>query len=198
VSYSLPELPYDYAALEPHISAQIIELHHDKHHATYVAGANTTLEKLDAARKAEDYGAIVGLEKTLAFNVSGHALHSIYWTNLSPDGGGEPEGELAAAIANDFGSFAAFKAQLTQTTATVQGSGWGILAWDPLGGQLLVEQAYDHQSNLVNGAVPLLAVDIWEHAFYLQYKNVKADYITAIWNIINWGDVATRFAKAKG
>jgi superoxide dismutase, Fe-Mn family len=198
VSYSLPELPYDYAALEPHISGQIIELHHDKHHATYVAGANTTLEKLAAAREADDFGAIVGLEKTLAFNVSGHVLHSIYWTNLSPDGGGEPDGGLADAIANDFGSFKAFKSQLTQTTATVQGSGWGVLAWDPLGQQLLVQQVYDHQGNIGQGAIPLLAVDIWEHAFYLQYKNVKADYISAFWNIVNWEDVAARLTAAKG
>jgi superoxide dismutase, Fe-Mn family len=197
VSYSLPELPYDYAALEPHISGQIIELHHDKHHAAYVAGANTTLEKLAAAREADDFGAIVGLEKTLAFNLSGHVLHSIYWTNLAPDGGGEPEGELAAAIANDFGSFKAFKSQLTQSTATVQGSGWGVLAWDPLGDRLLVEQVYDHQSNVGQGAVPLLVIDIWEHAFYLQYKNVKADYISAVWNLVNWADVASRLASAK-
>jgi Fe-Mn family superoxide dismutase len=198
VSYSLPELPYDYAALEPHISGQIIELHHDKHHAAYVAGANTTLDKLAAARDADDFGAIVGLEKTLAFNVSGHVLHSIYWTNLAPDGGGEPEGELADAIANDFGSFKAFKAQLTQSTATVQGSGWGVLAWDPLGQRLLVEQVYDHQGNVGQGAVPLLVIDIWEHAFYLQYKNVKADYISAVWNLVNWVDVSSRLTAAKG
>jgi superoxide dismutase, Fe-Mn family len=197
VSYSLPELPYDYAALEPHISGQIIELHHDKHHAAYVAGANTTLDKLAAAREADDFGAIVGLEKTLAFNLSGHVLHSIYWTNLSPDGGGEPDGELAAAIDNDFGSFKGFKSQLTQTTATVQGSGWGVLAYDPLGERLLVEQVYDHQSNVGQGAVPLLVIDIWEHAFYLQYKNVKADYISAVWNLVNWADVTSRLESAK-
>jgi Fe-Mn family superoxide dismutase len=198
VSYSLPELPYDYAALEPHISGQILELHHDKHHAAYVAGANTTLDKLAAAREADDFGAIVGLEKTLAFNVSGHVLHSIYWTNMSPDGGGEPEGELSEALAGDFGSYAGFKSQLTQATATVQGSGWGVLAWDPLGQRLLVEQVYDHQSNVGQGAVPLLVIDIWEHAFYLQYKNVKADYITAFWNVVNWADVASRLTAAKG
>jgi len=198
VSYSLPDLPYDYSALEPHISGQIIELHHDKHHATYVGGANTTVDKLAEAREANEFGAIVGLEKTLAFNLSGHVLHSIYWKNMSPDGGGEPEGELSAAITEDFGSFAGFKNQLTQTTATVQGSGWGVLAWDPLGKSLLVEQVYDHQGNIGQGAVPLLVVDIWEHAFYLQYKNVKADYITAFWNLVNWADVSDRLSKAKG
>ena len=198
MSYSLPELPYDYSALEPHISGQIIELHHDKHHATYVGGANTTVDKLAEARESNDFGAIVGLQKTLAFNLSGHVLHSIYWTNMTPGGGGEPEGELAAAIKDSFGSFAGFKNQLTQTTATVQGSGWGVLAWDPLGKSLLVEQVYDHQGNIGQGSVPLLVVDIWEHAFYLQYKNVKADYITAFWNLINWSDVSDRLNKAKG
>jgi len=197
LSYSLPELPYDYAALEPHISGQIIELHHDKHHAAYVQGANTTLEKLAAARDADDFGAIVGLEKTLAFNVSGHVLHSIYWTNMTPDGGGEPEGALAEAITADFGSFKGFKSQLTQATTTVQGSGWGVLAWDPLGQRLLVEQVYDHQTNVGQGAVPLLVIDIWEHAFYLQYKNVKADYVTAFWNLVNWADVESRLTAAK-
>ncbi|MGH9095691.1 MAG: superoxide dismutase, partial [Acidimicrobiales bacterium] len=170
MSYTLPDLPYDYAALEPHISGQIVELHHDKHHNTYVQGANTTLEKLEAARDADDFGAIVGLEKTLAFNVSGHVLHSIYWKNMSPDGGGQPEGELAQAVDANFGTFDKFKSQLTQATTTVQGSGWGALAWDPLGGRLLVEQIYDHQSNIGQGSVPLLVIDIWEHAFYLQYK----------------------------
>jgi superoxide dismutase, Fe-Mn family len=195
--YTLPDLPYDYGALEPSYSGQILELHHDKHHAAYVAGANTTLEKLADARSKEDFGAIVGLEKTLAFNVSGHVLHSIFWTNLSPDGGGEPDGELAAAIDEHFGSFAGFKGQMTQASTTIQGSGWGVLAWEPLGGRLLVEQVYDHQGNVGNGSVPLLAFDAWEHAFYLQYKNVKADFITALWNIVHWADVAKRFERAR-
>jgi superoxide dismutase, Fe-Mn family len=195
--YTLPDLPYDFGALEPHYSGEILELHHDKHHAAYVAGANTTLEKLADARGKGDFGAIVGLEKTLAFNVSGHVLHSIFWKNLSPDGGDKPAGELAAAIDQDFGSFDAFKAQLSQASTTIQGSGWGALAWEPLGGRLLVEQVYDHQSNIGQGAVPLLVFDAWEHAFYLQYKNVKADFIAALWNIVNWADVASRFAQAR-
>jgi superoxide dismutase, Fe-Mn family len=198
LSYSLPELPYDYSALEPHISGQIIELHHDKHHNTYVQGANTTVDKLAAARDADDFGAIVGLEKTLAFNLSGHVLHSIYWTNMNPDGGGNPEGVLADAIDAEFGSFTKFKSQLTQATSTVQGSGWGALAWDPLGRRLLIEQIYDHQGNIGQGAIPLLVIDIWEHAFYLQYKNVKADYVTAFWNLVNWTNVASRYEAAKG
>jgi Fe-Mn family superoxide dismutase len=198
LSYSLPELPYDYSALEPHISGQIIELHHDKHHNTYVQGANTTVEKLADARDKNEFGAIVGLEKTLAFNVSGHVLHSIYWTNMTPEGGGSPEGALADAIDSEFGGFDKFKAQLTQATSTVQGSGWGALAYDPLGQRLLIEQIYDHQGNVSQGGVPLLVIDIWEHAFYLQYKNVKADYVTAFWNLVNWENVASRWEAAKG
>ena len=195
--YTLPDLPYDYAALEPHYSGEIIELHHGKHHAAYVAGANTTLEKLADARSKEDYASIVGLEKTLAFNISGHVLHSVFWKNLSPDGGDKPTGSLASAIDENFGSFDAFKAQMTQTSATIQGSGWGVLAYEPLGARLIVEQVYDHQSNLANGSVPLLVFDAWEHAFYLQYKNVKADFFAALWNIVNWSDVSSRLDGAK-
>ncbi|HLI00361.1 MAG TPA: superoxide dismutase [Acidimicrobiales bacterium] len=198
MAYSLPELPYDYSALEPHISGQIIELHHDKHHNTYVQGANSTLEALGEARQSSNFGAIVGLEKSLAFNLSGHVLHSIYWTNMTPGGGGTPEGELAAAIDEEFGSFDAFKGQLTAATTTVQGSGWGALAWDPLGRRLVIEQIYDHQGNVGQGGIPLFVIDIWEHAFYLQYKNVKADYVTAFWNLVNWQNVASRFEAAKG
>jgi Fe-Mn family superoxide dismutase len=197
VAYTLPDLPYDPGALEPHISGQIIELHHDKHHAAYVTGANQTIDKLAEVRERNDYAAVVGLEKTLAFNLSGHILHSIYWQNLSPQGGGAPDGELAAAISEHFGSFEGFKAHLTQATTTVQGSGWGALAYDPLGRRLLVEQIYDHHENVSQGAVPLFVIDIWEHAFYLQYKNVKADYVTAVWQLVNWSDVASRYQAAR-
>ena len=195
--YSLPDLPYDFGALEPHYSGQIVELHHDKHHAAYVTGANTTLDKLGEAREKGDFGAVVGLEKTLAFNVSGHVLHSIFWTNLSPDGGDKPTGDLASAIDEHFGGFDAFKAHLTQASSTVQGSGWGALAWEPLGQRLIVEQVYDHQGNIGQGAIPVLVFDAWEHAFYLQYKNVKADFFSALWNIVNWSDVAARFSAAR-
>ena len=192
-SYTLPDLPYDYAALEPHISGEIIELHHDKHHAAYVKGANDTLEKLAAARDAGDFGAIVGLEKTFAFHLSGHTLHTLYWQNLSGDGGDKPDGALASAIDADFGSFDGFKGQLTQATATTQGSGWGVLAYDSLGKKLTVQQVQDHQGNVGIGTTPLLVFDAWEHAFYLQYKNVKPDYVNALWNIVNWADVAARY-----
>jgi Fe-Mn family superoxide dismutase len=196
-NYTLPDLPYDYSALEPHYSAEVLELHHDKHHAAYVAGANATLEKLAEARANGEFGSIVGLEKTLAFNVSGHVLHSIFWKNLSPDGGEKPVGELSSAIDENFGSFDAFKAQLTSATTTIQGSGWGVLAWEPLGKRLIIEQVYDHQGNTSQGSVPLLVFDGWEHAFYLQYKNVKADYVTALWNIVDWADVAERLDSTR-
>jgi Fe-Mn family superoxide dismutase len=196
-NYTLPDLPYDYAALEPHYSGEILELHHDKHHAAYVKGANQTLERLAEARERSDWEAIVGLEKSLAFNVSGHVLHSIFWKNLSPNGGGKPEGDLAAALEENFGSFDQFKAHLNETSATIQGSGWGVLAWEPLGRLLIVEQVYDHQGSVGNGAIPLLAFDAWEHAYYLQYKNVKASFFEALWNIVNWDDVAARFAAAR-
>lgn len=194
--YVLPDLPYDFGALEPHYSAEILELHHDKHHAGYVSGANTTLDKLEEARDKDDFGGIVGLERALAFNISGHVLHSIFWTNLAPDGGDRPEGELGTALEEHFGSFQAFKDQLTHATTTIQGSGWGVLAWEPLGQRLIIEQVYDHQSNTGQGAVPLLVLDAWEHAFYLQYRNAKADYVSALWNVVSWPDVAERLSRA--
>jgi Fe-Mn family superoxide dismutase len=195
--YTLPDLPYDLAALEPHYSAEVLELHHDKHHAAYVTGANTTLDKLSEARASDDYGSINMLQKNLAFHLSGHVLHSMFWGNLSPDGGGRPEGELAAAIDDSFGAFDHFRNQLTQAGLNVQGSGWGALTWEPLGQRLIVEQIYDHQSNVGQGAPPLLVLDMWEHAYYLQYRNVKADWVDAFWEIVNWPDVAARFERAK-
>jgi len=196
--YTLPDLPYDYGALEPHISGQIMELHHDKHHATYVSGANTALEKLADARDKGDLSTVNLQEKNLAFNLAGHVNHSVFWPNLSPDGGDKPTGELGAAIDDAFGSFDAFQAQFTAAATGIQGSGWSILAWDTLGQKPLVFQLYDHQGNLPAGIYPLLMLDMWEHAFYLQYKNVKADYVKAWWNVVNWADVTQRFEKARG
>ena len=190
--YSLPELPYDYAALEPHYSARLLELHHDKHHAAYVAGANATLDKLAEAREKGDFAAINQLQKNLAFHLSGHVLHSLFWLNMSKHGGGEPDGELADAIKESFGSFAGMKSQLTEAGINVQGSGWGALAWEPLRKFLVVEQVYDHQGNIGNGTVPLLELDMWEHAYYLQYLNVKGDWVKAFWKVVNWEDVAGR------
>jgi Fe-Mn family superoxide dismutase len=196
-AYTLPDLPYDYSALEPHYSGEVLELHHDKHHAAYVKGANDTLAKLDEARDQGAYGTINQLQKNLAFHLSGHVLHSMFWENLSPDGGGKPEGELEAAVIDGFGSFDGFRAQLSEAALAVQGSGWGALTWEPLGQRLIVEQVYDHQSNVGQGAPPLLVLDMWEHAYYLQYKNVKADWVDAFWNLVNWPDVAARFARAR-
>lgn len=196
-TYALPDLPYDYSALEPHYSARILELHHDKHHAAYVAGANVTLERLADARSRDDFDAINQLQKNLAFHVSGHVLHSLLWTNLSPAGGGMPDGELAVAIVEFFGSFEAMRNQLNAAANSVQGSGWGALAWEPFGGRLVVEQVYDHQGNIGNGTIPLLVLDMWEHAYYLQYENQKQDWVTAFWQIVNWPDVTTRFQHVR-
>ena len=194
--YTLPELDYDFGALEPHISAQIMELHHDKHHATYVAGANTALEKLEEARDKGDNGAINKLEKDLAFNLGGHINHSVFWKNMSPDGGGEPDGEVGAAIDDYFGSFESFKKQFSDNATSIQGSGWSMLVWDTLGKRLNLAQLFDQQGNLPAGQLPILQLDMWEHAFYLQYKNVKADYVKAWWNVVDWANVQARFANA--
>ena len=195
--YTLPDLPYDYAALEPHISAKIMELHHDKHHATYVAGANTALEKMAEARANGDGAAAAKLSKDLQFNLGGHVNHSVFWQNLSPEGGDKPTGELAAAIEDHFGSFDAFRDHFTAAATTIQGSGWAILALEPVGGNLVIEQMYDQQNGVPVATIPLLQLDMWEHAFYLDYQNVKADYVKAWWNIVNWADVQARFEKAR-
>ncbi|WP_270263643.1 superoxide dismutase [Kocuria marina] len=196
--FTLPDLPYDYAALEPHISAQIMQLHHDKHHNTYVTGANTALEKMEEARANGDAAGAAKLSKDLQFNLGGHINHSIFWKNLSPEGGDKPEGELAAAIDNFFGSFDAFRDQFTAVATTIQGSGWAILAYEPIAGNLVIEQMYDQQNGVPVATIPLLQLDMWEHAFYLDYQNVKADYVKAFWSIVNWADVAERFEKARG
>ena len=195
--YSLPELTYEYSALAPHISAQIMELHHSKHHAAYVAGANTALEKLAEARDANDFANINRLQKDLAFHLGGHTNHSIFWKNLTPDSQERPSGELASAIDEYFGSFDKFRAHFNAAALGLQGSGWAFLAWDAIGGQLIIEQLYDQQGNIAATTTPLLMLDMWEHAFYLDYKNVKGDYVNAFWNIINWDDVAKRFAAAR-
>ncbi len=195
--YTLPELPYDYAALEPHISAKIMELHHDKHHATYVAGANTALEKLEEARSTGDFANVNKLEKDLAFNLGGHVNHSIFWNNLSPDGGDKPTGELASAIDEYFGSFDGFVGHFSAAAVGIQGSGWAVLSWDVVGQRLLVQQMFDQQNNVAQGTVPVLQLDMWEHAFYLDYHNVKADYVKAFWNIANWADASRRFETAR-
>lgn len=194
--YNLPDLPYDYAALEPHISGKIMQLHHDKHHQAYVTGANTALQQLGEARESGNFGAINKLEKDLAFHLGGHVNHSIFWTNLGPDTK-VPEGELAAAIDEFFGSFEQFQAQFAAVANGIQGSGWSVLAWDQVGQKLVTFQLFDQQANVPLGVVPIFMLDMWEHAFYLDYLNVKADYVKAVWNIVDWENVAARFANAK-
>ncbi len=195
--YVLPDLSYDYAALEPNISGRIMELHHDKHHLAYVNGANSALDLLAEARDKNDMTWVNKLQKDLAFNLAGHVNHTVFWRNLSPEGGDKPFGELEAAIDEFFGSFDAFRAHFTASALGIQGSGWSILAWDILGSKLIIEQLYDHQGNLAPASIPILMLDMWEHAFYLDYQNVKAEYVKAFWNIVSWADVQARFQAAR-
>jgi Fe-Mn family superoxide dismutase len=195
--YTLPDLSYDYGALEPHIDGRIMELHHDKHHRAYVNGANEALDGLSEARETHDFRKIGALERALAFHVSGHVLHSMFWQNLAPKGGGRPQGPLGEAIDADFGGFDEFKDQLIQAAMTIMGSGWGVLEWDPLGRRLVTTQIHDHQSQTTQAGIPLLVLDAWEHAYYLQYGPDKKRFFEAIWNVWNWEDVALRFKSAQ-
>lgn len=194
--YTLPDLPYDYSALEPHISGQIMQLHHDKHHRTYVTGANQALQALEEARTKNDFARIAAYERALAFNLSGHILHSLFWQNLSPDGGGRPAGQFAEQIDADFGSFDGFKNQMVRAAATIMGSGWAALAWDPASARLIVVQIHDHQSETAQGSLPIMVLDAWEHAYYLQYHNEKAKFFEAVWNLWNWDDISTRYMSS--
>jgi Fe-Mn family superoxide dismutase len=194
--YTLPELAYDYSALERSISGSIMELHHGKHHQAYVTGANAALVQLAEARDSGNLANVNKLQKDLAFNLGGHVNHSIFWTNMSPNGGDKPVGELAAAIDDYFGSFDKFTAHFTAAAMGVQGSGWAALVWDSIGQQLIIQQFFDQQSNFAAGTVPILMLDVWEHAYYLDYKNVRADYVKAFWNIVNWSNVQARFSAA--
>lgn len=194
MNYKLPELNYDYSALEPHISARIMELHHSKHHQAYVTGANAASEAMAEARETNNFSNLPKLQKDLAFNLGGHVNHSIFWENLSPHSS-EPSSELAAALTEYFGSFEMFKNHFVAAALGIQGSGWAYLAWDALGNRLIIGQLYDQQGNLAMGSIPLLMLDMWEHAFYLDYQNVKADYVKAFWNIVNWEDVSRRFGS---
>jgi Fe-Mn family superoxide dismutase len=194
--YELPPLPYAYDALEPHIDEQTMRLHHDKHHLGYVKGLNNALARLDAARRAEDFSAIKAISRDLAFNGSGHLLHSIFWQNMSPTGGGGPKDDLRKMIARDFGNVDSFTAQFKAAAGAVEGSGWGILAFEPLSGRLIIVQAEKHQNLTVWGVVPLLVVDVWEHAYYLKYQNRRGEYVDAFMEVVNWQNVAERLAGA--
>jgi Fe-Mn family superoxide dismutase len=196
MTYTLPELGYDYSALEPHISARIMELHHSKHHQAYVTGANAALDAMAEARANDNFANLPKLQKDLAFNLGGHVNHSVFFRNLAADDG-EASGELLAALAEYFGSYEAFTKHFTAAAMGIQGSGWAYLAWDSLGSRMVIGQMYDQQGNLPMGSIPLLMLDMWEHAFYLDYVNVKADYVKAFWNIVNWEDVARRFESVR-
>jgi Fe-Mn family superoxide dismutase len=195
--YSLPRLSYAFDALEPILSAEALELHYHKHHGPHTKGANDALDKLAEARRRNDCAKIQQFEKDLTFNLSGHLLHSLLWRNMSPKGGGRPHGRLAEAIDLHLGSFDAFKAHLTSAAASIQGSGWGALSWEPHGKRLLVEQLYDHQSNVGNATLPILVVDMWEHAYYLQYRNRKSAWLGNFWDLVDWTDVGSRFEKVR-
>ena len=198
MAYTLPDLPYAHDALEPHYDHETVTLHHDKHHAGYVAGLNAAMENLEKAREAGDMTAVKALSKELAFHGSGHMLHSIFWTNMKPGGGGEPTGELADEIKASFGSFSAFKAQFLAATNTVEGSGWGILGWHRDLGKLIILQAEIHQNLTLQGIIPILVCDVWEHAYYLKYQNRRPEWTNAFLDhLVNWDNVAERFASAE-
>jgi|SRR5215210_1075642 superoxide dismutase, Fe-Mn family len=192
-TYQLPDLPYDYSALKPAISPQLLELHHSKHHAAYVKGANEALDKLASAREADEYSEIGRLAKLLAFNVSGHILHSLFWTCMSPNADHTPTGKLQQAIDADFGSFDRLKKQMNASIAQLQGSGWAALVWEPVARRLIVEQVYDHQSNVGQGTDLVLVLDGWEHAYYLDYLNDKAAWTQAFWEVADWKSAGARF-----
>lgn len=197
MAFELPELPYAYNALEPYLNEETLKFHHDKHHNAYVTALNEAEEKLAKAQEAGDFAAIRALCNAIAFNYSGHLLHSLFWTNMSPNGGGEPSGALAEQIAKDFKSFDTFKAQFLAASNAVQGSGWGILAWQPLGQKLVVLQTEKHQNEAQWGVTPILVLDVWEHAYYLQYQNRRPDFTKGFFDVVNWDDVAQRLDAAK-
>jgi Fe-Mn family superoxide dismutase len=196
MKYELPSLPYSYNALEPYISAQIMEIHHARHHKGYVDGANAALEKLLKAKEGAEVD-VKAVLKEYSFNLGGHILHTIFWQNMKPNGGGEPGGELLDEINKVFGSFSVFKKLFTQAAVSVEGSGWAMLVYDELRDSLSIIQVEKHNLNVVPGLIPLLVIDVWEHAYYLQYQNQRAKFVDAWWNVVNWSDVEKRFAKAK-
>jgi len=199
MAHELPPLPYPYDALEPYVDEQTMHLHHDMHHAAYVAGLNTAEAKLAEARKVGDFSLIKHWSREVAFHGSGHLLHSMFWLNMTPASRAKPapEGALAEAINRDFGSFEAFKAQLVAASIAVEGSGWGILAYHPVDNALVILTAEKHQDLTQWGVAPLLVLDVWEHAYYLKYQNRRAEYVKNFFNIINWDDVAARYEKAR-
>ncbi|WP_209122509.1 superoxide dismutase [Alkalihalobacillus sp. BA299] len=195
--HRLPPLPYRYDALEPYIAAEIMRLHHQEHHQSYVDGLNKAEKMMEQARKTGDFNLIKHWEREAAFNGAGHYLHTIFWNNMSPKGGGEPVGELAHQIRKDFGSFQQFKKHFSEAAKNVEAVGWAILVWSPRSHRLEILQAEKHQNLSQWDVIPLLVLDVWEHAYYLQYKNERKEYIKNWWNVVNWPDVNDRFKKAK-
>ncbi|WP_245629919.1 superoxide dismutase [Domibacillus robiginosus] len=195
--HRLPPLPYPYDALEPAISAEIMKLHHDKHHQSYVDGLNKAEKEMQKARRSGDFSLIKHWEREAAFHGAGHYLHTIFWSVMSPKGGGRPTGELNQAITNAFGSFDAFKRHFSEAAKNVEGVGWAILVWAPRARRLEILTAEKHQNLSQWDVIPLLVLDVWEHAYYLQYQNERAKYVDAWWNVVNWKEAEQRFHKAK-
>lgn len=198
--YELPALPYALNALEPIIQAEIMELHYHKHHQTYLNNLNKALEQYEKAQQNQDLTTMTSLLAAIKFNGGGHLNHALFWANLAPkdqEGGVPPVGTLAEAIDRDFGSLQNLIDQVSTQTIAIQGSGWGWLGYDPLRARLAVATCDNQDPLAIKGLVPLLGIDVWEHAYYLQYKNVRADYVKAIWSLINWKSVAARFEKAR-
>ncbi len=198
--YQQAPLPYEFSALEPIISTEIMTLHYEKHHKTYINNLNDALKKFDVAQKQQDLSAMSALLSAIKFNGGGHLNHSIFWTNLSPqnqEGGRPPEGELADAIKSTFGSLQRCIEVLSAQSIAIQGSGWGWLGFDKALNRLVITTCENQDPLHAKGLIPLLGIDVWEHAYYLQYKNVRADYVKKIFEIVNWKNVTERFAKAR-
>ncbi|XP_077976851.1 superoxide dismutase [Mn], mitochondrial-like [Glandiceps talaboti] len=198
LKHTLPDLPYDYSALSPVINTEIMELHHKKHHQTYVNNLNAAEEQLKEAQQQGDVSKMIGLLPALKFNGGGHLNHSIFWQNLSPEGGGQPAGDLMEAIKRDFVSYDIFQSRMSAATIAIQGSGWGWLGYRKETDRLVIRTCANQDPlESTTGLLPLFGIDVWEHAYYLQYKNVRPDYVKAIWQIVNWKDVSARYIEAK-
>ena len=196
--YVLPKLPYDYAGLEPHMSKEQLTIHHDKHHQAYVNGANAILQKLDKARKENADLDIKSTLKELSWNVGGHLLHSLFWDNLAPasKAGGKPGGKLGDWLDKEFGSFDRFKKEFTQAATSVEGSGWAALSRCPMTSRPLIMQIEKHNTNVYPTYKVLMVLDVFEHAYYIDYKNDRAKFVEAFWNLVNWNEVNKRFEAA--
>ncbi|MFB6263478.1 MAG: superoxide dismutase [Bradymonadaceae bacterium] len=196
--HTLPELPYSYDALEPYIDEQTMRLHHDKHHQGYVDGLNSAEKELAEARQEGNFDDIRNLERLVAFHGAGHFNHTIFWNNLTPaEDYTDPSGDLLQQIENDFGSFDNLKEQFGAAAKSVEGSGWGMLVWEPAGEHLLTLGVENHQKQLFGSAIPVLVIDVWEHAYYLNYQNNRGEYVDNFWNIVDWDNVAANLEGAK-